>query len=64
MVTKIGIAAFAIGVLVMGAAVWAMTPGAGQETGGAVTFHKGVLPILQKIARAAIGRARSGQCRC
>src|SRR5437667_2706905 len=47
MVTKIGIAAFAIGVLVMGAAVWAMTPGAGQETGGAVTFHKDVLPILQ-----------------
>ena len=48
MVTKIGIAAFAIGVLVMGAGVWAMTPGAGQETGGAVTFHKDVLPILQK----------------
>src|SRR5207247_10066595 len=48
MVTKIGIAAFAIGVLVMGAAVWAMTPGAGQETCGAVTFHKDVLPILQE----------------
>src|SRR5438874_4810889 len=47
MTTRIA-SVFAIGVLVMGAAVLAMTPEAGQETGGAVTFHRDVLPILQK----------------
>src|SRR5439155_24529925 len=47
MTTRIA-SVFAIGVLVMGAAVLAMTPEAGQETGGAVTFHRDVLPIRQK----------------
>ena len=47
MTTRIA-SVFAIGVLVMGAAVLAMTPEASRETGGAVTFHRDVLPILQK----------------
>src|SRR5262245_66596433 len=41
-----------VGVLLLfvlaGALLWAATPAASQDAGPAVTFHKDVLPVLQK----------------
>ena len=48
MVTRISVVVLVLGLLLMGAAVWAMTPATNQESGGVVTFNKDVLPLLQK----------------
>ena len=40
--------AFPIVLLLMGAPVWEATPAAGQDSARVVTFHKDVLPLLQK----------------
>ena len=48
MTRGISIVAFPIVLLVMGALVWAPTPAASQDSTTALTFHKDVLPVLQK----------------
>src|SRR6266508_3110149 len=47
MSTRIAVLAFPVVVLLIAAPVWTATPAA-QETAKAVTFHKDVLPVLQK----------------
>ena len=46
--TRISVVAFPIVPLLMGALVWAAAPAAGQDAAKVVTFHKDVLPLLQK----------------
>jgi hypothetical protein len=48
MTTKISAAAFPIVVLLLVAPVWRATPTASQDAATLVTFHKDVLPVLQK----------------
>ena len=55
MASRISRVAFPIGLLLMGASVWVATPAAsqdatkaGQDSARVVTFHKDVLPVLQK----------------
>src|SRR5882762_9491602 len=45
--SRMSVVAFPIVLIVM-AAVWAPAPAASQNSGTAITFHKDVLPILQK----------------
>ncbi|MBM2813201.1 MAG: hypothetical protein HW416_3960, partial [Chloroflexi bacterium] len=48
MTARMCIVAFPLVLSVMGALVWAPTPAAGQDSATALTFHKDVLPVLQK----------------
>ena len=48
MPTRVSTVAFPIVLIVIGALVWEPTPAASQDSARAVTFHKDVLPVLQK----------------
>src|SRR4030095_12820435 len=48
MPSRISVVAFSMALLLMGALVWAAAPATGQDTAKVVTFHKDVLPLLQK----------------
>ena len=48
MPTRISMVAFSIVLVLMGALVWTPTPAASQEPAVGVTFHRDVLPVLQK----------------
>jgi hypothetical protein len=42
------VVAFAVALMVIGALAWAPAPAAGQDPARPITFHKDVLPLLQK----------------
>jgi hypothetical protein len=48
MPSRISVVTFAMALLLMGALVWAATSPTGQDSAKVVTFHKDVLPLLQK----------------
>lgn len=48
MASKISVAAFPVVLLLMLVPAWVATPTAGQGPAGTVTFHKDVVPIVQK----------------
>lgn len=48
MATKISVVAFSLALSLMVALVWVATPAASQDSAAVLTFHKDVLPVLQK----------------
>src|SRR5438876_11376778 len=48
MLSRMSVAAVPIVLIMMAALVWAPTPAASQNAAAAITFHKDVLPVLQK----------------
>ena len=48
MLSRMSVVAFSIILLVMAVLVWAPTPAASQDAAAPITFHKDVLPVLQK----------------
>ena len=48
MLSRMSVVASLIVLIVMAALVWAPTPAASQDAAAAITFHKDVLPVLQK----------------
>lgn len=48
MLSRMPVVAFSIILIVMALLVWTPAPAASQDAAAAVTFHKDVLPVLQK----------------
>ena len=48
MLSRMSVVAVPIVLIMMAALVWAPTPAASQDAAAAITFHKDVLPVLQK----------------
>ena len=48
MLSRMSVVALPIALIVMAALVWVPTPAASQNAAAAITFHKDVVPVLQK----------------